>query len=162
MDTNEELAARLVAAAKAKGLWLAAAESCTGGLAAGTVTAVPGASEVFLGGVVSYAVRVKREVLGVPRQVLESVGPVSAECAGAMAEGVRRLLKADVAVSVTGIAGPGGGTAEKPVGLVWFGLATAGGTRTERRIFGGGRADVRRQAVGFALGLLLEGTGAAE
>ena len=153
-DVNEKLAEQLVRAARGKGLWLATAESCTGGLVSGALTSVPGASEVFLGGVVSYAVRVKREVLGVPEEVLESAGPVSAECAAAMAEGARRRLGADVAVSVTGVAGPGGGTAEKPVGLVWFGLAAAGGTRTERRVFGGGRNEVRRQAVGFALELM--------
>ena len=146
---------RLVAMCVAKGVTLAVAESCTGGMVAARVTAVPGSSAVFLGGVVSYANAVKRDVLGVPRAVLERHGAVSAECAAAMAEGARALLKADVAVSVTGIAGPGGGSPEKPVGLVWFGVMDMRGARAERRVFEGARAAVRRQAAEHALELLL-------
>lgn len=148
------IAEKLVELMKARGLTCATAESCTGGGVGQALTAVPGASEVFLGGVVSYANSVKEEVLGVPPDVLKTVGAVSGECAEAMAAGARRLLKADVAVSVTGIAGPGGGSAEKPVGLVWFGLATAGGVRSERAIFCGDREAVRGQAVVHALGML--------
>jgi PncC family amidohydrolase len=125
-------------------------------MVAARLTSVPGASAVFLGGVVGYANGVKREVLGVPQEVLEREGAVSAGCAGAMAAGVRGLLKADAAVSVTGIAGPGGGTPEKPVGLVWFGVADRRGVRTERHLFAGGRAAVRRQAAERALELLLD------
>ncbi len=148
------LAERLVELLKARGLTCATAESCTGGGVGSALTAVPGSSAVFLGGVISYANAVKHDVLGVSAATLDTVGAVSPETAAQMAEGARRLTKADLAVSVTGIAGPDGGSAEKPVGLVWFGLATPGGTRTERAIFAGDRAAVREQAVRHALGML--------
>lgn len=148
------IAERLVELLKARGLTCATAESCTGGGVGAALTAVPGSSAVFLGGVVSYANAVKRDVLGVSAATLDTVGAVSPETAAQMADGVRRLAKADLAVSVTGIAGPGGGSAEKPVGLVWFGLATPDGTRTERAIFAGDRAAVRAKAVTHALGML--------
>ncbi len=148
------LAERLVELLKARGLTCATAESCTGGGVGSALTAVPGSSAVFLGGVISYANAVKREVLGVSAATLDTVGAVSPETAAQMADGARRLTKADLAVSVTGIAGPGGGSSEKPVGLVWFGLATPDGTRTERAIFAGDRAAVREQTVRHALGML--------
>ena len=129
-------AENLVALLKARGLTCAAAESCTGG------------------GVVSYSNDVKRRVLGVDEGTLASHGAVSAETAAQMAEGARRLLGADLAVSVTGIAGPGGGSAEKPVGLVWFGIASPSGVRTEKCIFPGDRAAVRAAAVVHAVGML--------
>lgn len=151
------VAEKLVALLTARGLSCATAESCTGGGVGAAITAVPGASAAYLGGVVSYDNAVKRGLLGVSPATLETVGAVSAETAAQMADGVRRLLKADLAVSVTGIAGPDGGSAEKPVGLVWFGLATAGGVRTERAIFAGDRAAVRAAAVTHALGLLTVG-----
>lgn len=147
-------AANLVALLQARGLTCATAESCTGGGVGAALTAVPGSSAVFAGGVISYSNEVKHEVLGVPSETLAAVGAVSAETAAAMAEGARRLLKVDCAVSVTGIAGPGGGSPEKPVGLVWFGLATAQGSRSERCLFRGGRDEVRAQAVMHALGML--------
>lgn len=153
------VAERLVATLSGHGLRCAVAESCTGGGAGSAITAVPGSSEVFLGGVVSYSNSVKRDVLGVPAAILESKGAVSAECAALMAQGVRRLTGADLAVSVTGIAGPGGGSAAKPVGLVWFGLATPAGETTESVVFPGDRAAVRAAAVEHALGMML---GAAE
>lgn len=146
---------------RAHGKTCATAESCTGGLVGGAVTSVSGSSEVFLGGIISYANEVKMNVLGVPREVLDTVGAVSSECAAAMAEGARRLTGADVAVSTTGIAGPGGGSAEKPVGLVWFGLATAEGTRTEKAIFRGDREGVRANAVTHALGMLTMAVGSS-
>ena len=155
-------AERLVAELKARGLTCATAESCTGGTVGGAITAVPGSSAVFLGGVISYANEVKRDVLGVPQAVLDTHGAVSPECAERMAAGVCRLLKADLAVSLTGIAGPDGGSAEKPVGLVWFGLAAKDGVRTEKMIFGGDRAAVRAQAVDHALGLLLSAAAQSE
>lgn len=148
------VAENLVELLKAQGLTCATAESCTGGGVGQAITAVPGSSAVFLGGVISYANAVKQNVLGVPPAVLETVGAVSADCAAAMAVGARRLLGADLAVSVTGIAGPDGGSAEKPVGLVWFGLATARGVRTERAIFRGDRAGIRAHAAVHALGML--------
>ena len=148
------VAENLVELLKALGLTCATAESCTGGSVGQAITAVPGSSAVFLGGVISYANVVKQNVLGVPAAVLETVGAVSADCAAAMAVGARRLLGADLAVSVTGIAGPDGGSAEKPVGLVWFGLATVQGVRTERAIFRGDRAGIRAHAAVHALGML--------
>ena len=147
-------AAELVATYAARGMTCATAESCTGGGVGAAITGVAGSSAVFLGGVVSYANSVKTGVLGVPERTIAERGAVSEACAAAMAEGVRRLLGADVAVSVTGVAGPGGGSAEKPVGLVWFGLASPGGTQTQRRVFPGDRAAVRAAAVEHALSLL--------
>ena len=148
------VAEKLVDILKAQGLTCATAESCTGGGIGSAITSVPGSSEVYAGGVVSYSNAVKHNVLGVSQESLDRHGAVSSEVAGEMAEGARRLLKADLAVSVTGIAGPGGGSAEKPVGLVWFGVSSARGTRTEKAIFAGDRARVREQAVTHALGML--------
>ena len=148
------VAEKLVELYKSSGKTCATAESCTGGGIGAAITSVAGSSEVFLGGVISYANEVKRDVLGVAAQVLDEHGAVSSETAAQMAEGARRLTKADVAVAVTGIAGPGGGSAEKPVGLVWFGLATADGVRTEKAIFPGDREQVRSATVTHALGML--------
>ena len=152
------VAENLVSLLRARGLKCATAESCTGGGVGCAITAVPGSSEVFLGGVISYANEVKAQVLGVSEATLADCGAVSSETAGQMAEGARRLLGADLAVSVTGVAGPGGGSADKPVGLVWFGLATAAGTRTEKALFAGSRDEVRERSIVHALGML---TGAA-
>ena len=138
----------------ARDLVCATAESCTGGGVASAITAVPGSSAVFAGGVVSYANEVKRDVLGVKEETLARFGAVSAETAEQMAAGALSLMKCVLAVSLTGIAGPGGGSAEKPVGLVWFGLADGTGVRTEKAIFTGEREEVRRKAVVHALGML--------
>ena len=151
MTLEEEL----VALYRAQGMTCATAESCTGGGIGSAITSVAGSSEMFLGGVISYANSVKAGVLGVREETLRTVGAVSPETAAQMAAGARRLTGADVAVAVTGIAGPGGGTDEKPVGLVWFGLASASGTRTEKAIFPGDRASVRAKTVTHALGMLL-------
>lgn len=148
------VAERLVALLDACGITCATAESCTGGGIGSAITAVPGSSAVYLGGVVSYANEVKSGVLGVKEDTLSSVGAVSSETAAEMAVGARRLTGADIAVSVTGVAGPGGGTPEKPVGLVWFGIASSAGVRTEKAMFCGDRARVREQAVVHALGML--------
>lgn len=150
MNTAE----RLVALLQARSMTCATAESCTGGGVGSAITAVAGSSAVYLGGVVSYANSVKERVLGVPADVLESVGAVSPETAAQMASGARSLVGADLAVSVTGIAGPGGGSADKPVGLVWFGVASPRGVRTEKVVFSGDRVRVREQAVEHALGML--------
>ena len=131
------------------------AESCTGGGIGNAITAIPGSSAVFMGGVISYDNSVKQGVLGVSSETLASVGAVSSETAWQMAVGVRKLLQVDYAVSVTGIAGPGGGSDEKPVGLVWFGVAAPTGVKTEKRVFSGNRAEVRAAAVEHALSLLL-------
>jgi PncC family amidohydrolase len=132
-------------------LKLALAESCTGGMIAARLTSIPGASEIFKGSVVCYANEVKRDLLGVPQAILETEGAVSAACAKAMAEGARAALKSDIAVSVTGIAGPAGGTPEKPVGCVFIGLATKDAISAERHLFTGDRAAIRQQAAEAAL-----------
>ena len=150
-------AVNLVELLKANGRTCATAESCTGGMIGSLITAVPGSSEVYLGGVVSYANSVKAGVLGVSSETIDTFGAVSEKCAAEMAEGARRLTGADIAVSVTGIAGPGGGSAEKPVGLVWFAVATKSGTRSEKAIFAGSREDVRRSAAMHAVGMLTIG-----
>lgn len=139
-----------------KGLTLGAAESCTGGMICQTVTGTPGASAVFLGGVVSYANEVKINVLGVSPKVLTEKGAVCEEVAGMMAEGVRRAVGCDIGISTTGIAGPGGGSAEKPVGTVCFGIASDKGCRTYTRYFGCHRErdEIRRMASDFALSLV--------
>lgn len=144
----------LVELLRAQELTCATAESCTGGGVGAAITAVPGSSAVFYGGVISYDNSVKECVLGVANETLTTVGAVSPACAAQMAVGVRDLLRTDLAVSLTGIAGPDGGSEEKPVGLVWFGLATKDGVRTEKAIFSGNRENVRRQAVLHALGML--------
>ena len=148
------VAENLVELLKARGLVCATAESCTGGGVGSAITSVSGSSAVFAGGVISYSNEVKRDVLGVSAEALERYGAVSPQVAAQMADGARRLLKTDLAVSLTGIAGPDGGSDEKPVGLVWFGLSTKDGTRTEKAIFRGDRAQVRAQAVVHALGML--------
>jgi PncC family amidohydrolase len=135
---------------------VATAESCTGGAVAARLTSQAGSSAYFIGSVVSYANDVKHGVLGVPDDVLENPGAVSEPCARAMAEGVRDLMNATHAVSTTGIAGPDGGTARKPVGTVYIGIATPAGTRVEHHVFPGDRAAVIGAASDRALALLLE------
>jgi nicotinamide-nucleotide amidase len=141
-------------ACRSRGLTLATAESCTGGLVAARLTSVPGSSDVVLGGVVSYANAVKESELGVPASMLETYGAVSAETATAMARGARARLGADVAVSVTGIAGPGGGTPEKPVGLVYLCASGRDGERSRDFVVTGDRETVRRRATVAALHLV--------
>jgi nicotinamide-nucleotide amidase len=134
-----------------RGWTLATAESCTGGLVGGRLTDVPGSSDVYLGGAVAYADSAKQALLGVPHALLEEHGAVSAEVAGAMAEGARSELGADVGVSVTGIAGPDGGTEEKPVGLVFLSVRTPRDGTTERFVLPGDREAVRARATAWAL-----------
>lgn len=147
-------AARTLDAARLRGVTLGSAESCTGGLVEGALTAVAGSSDVVMGAIGSYACSVKHRVLGVDERVLDTVGPVSEECARQMAQGARLALGCDVAVSVTGIAGPGGAEPGKPVGLVWFGLASPDGNTAESLVFPGDRAQVRLAAVMHALRML--------
>ena len=152
-------AAALLAHFRARGQMVATAESCTGGLIAAALTHVPGSSDVMDRGYVTYSNAAKTEMLGVPATLIDQVGAVSQAVAAAMAEGALQRSHAQVAVSVTGVAGPGGGTAEKPVGLVWFGRAEAGvPTVTTHRIFPGDRAAVRAQTVAAAFALLRDGT----
>ncbi len=134
-----------------RSLTLALAESCTGGLVGHLLTEVAGSSDYLERGVVSYSDRAKVELLGVPAQLIERDGAVSAECAAAMAAGLRERTRTDVALSVTGIAGPSGGSPERPVGTVWFGLARAEGTATLHRRFRGARSEVKLQAAWTAL-----------
>ena len=139
-----------------KGLTLGTAESLTGGLVAASVASVSGASAVLMGGIVAYDPRVKHEVLGVETAVIETDGVVSEACARQMAQGARRVLGVDVAVSATGIAGPTGGTTETPVGTVFIGCATAEGTRVAEWHFAGDRQEVRREAARAALEMAME------
>ena len=151
------LAAEVLRRGRIQRRTVALAESCTGGLIAAALTDHAGASRVFTHGVVAYANEAKTAFLGVPPGLIAAEGAVSQAVARAMAEGALRVSQADVALSVTGIAGPGGGTPDKPVGLVWFGLARKDGSaRTERRVFAArSRAVVRRQAVETGLRLIL-------
>jgi nicotinamide-nucleotide amidase len=137
-----------------RGLTVAVAESCTGGLVGKRFTDVPGSSDYFLGGVTSYHNEVKMNVLGVPADMLAQHGAVSSEVAAAMAEGVRDLLHADCSLSTTGVAGPGGGTEEKPVGLVYIGSVVDGVTEVERLRFWGRRDQVRERSALAAIDLL--------
>jgi nicotinamide-nucleotide amidase len=141
-------------ACRKRGLTAATAESCTGGLVAARLTSIPGSSDVFVGGIVAYANEVKAHELGVPEATLEAHGAVSAETARAMATGVRERLGADVAVAVTGIAGPGGSTAEKPVGLVHLCAAGRDGELPSESVLPGDRETVRGRAAVSALHLL--------
>ena len=152
-DRLAETAGRLLAEA---GWSLVAAESCTGGLLGHRVTSVSGSSRYFSGGVVAYADEVKTALLGVDAGCLAQHGAVSEQTAREMAEGVRRCLGADLGIGVTGIAGPSGGSAEKPVGLVFVALAHAGGGEVRRCMFSGERGEVKQRAVDAALQLLIE------
>ena len=156
------LAASVLAACRVRDWHVATAESCTGGLVAAALTAIPDASEVVKCGFVTYSNNAKIELLGVPEETIAAHGAISAETAAAMARGAVVRAGVDLAVSVTGIAGPGGGTPEKPLGLVYLGVARKdGAARVERRIFPGDRAAVRQAALTAALELLLAEAGAA-
>jgi nicotinamide-nucleotide amidase len=140
---------------RARGWHIATAESCTGGLVAGALTAIAGSSDVVERGFVTYSNEAKAELLGVPPETIAAHGAVSAETAAAMAQGAIARAPVDLAVSITGVAGPGGGSAAKPVGLVLIGLARRDGTcRTERRVYPGDRSAVRHAAMHEALRLL--------
>ena len=139
-----------------KGYTIACAESCTGGLLTSCLTDVAGSSAYVKGSVVSYTNEVKHGVLGVSQKLLDTVGAVSSEVAAEMAEGVRRVIGSDIGVSVTGLAGPGGGTAEKPVGLVFIGISGSSGTNVIKCIFKGSRVEVKQQAAQRALQLIAE------
>ncbi len=144
----------LLAAMQARGLTLATAESCTGGLIAAALTAIPGSSAVVTRGYVTYSNDAKAEELGVPAEVLARLGAVSEETARAMAEGARARAGVDLALSCTGIAGPGGATPSKPVGLVFIAAARLGAeTRVQRHVFPGDRTAVRAATVAEALAL---------
>lgn len=137
-------------------LTIALAESCTGGLIAHRLTNVPGSSAYLIGGVVSYANEAKERMLGVSHQTLQEHGAVSEETAREMSRGVRRLLQTDVALAVTGIAGPSGGTPEKPIGLTYIALTAEGFERCERYLWQGDRWANKEQSAEAALGMLRE------
>lgn len=146
-----DIARKLGAALKAKGLKLATAESCTGGWVAMALTAIPGSSEWFERGYVTYSNEAKREDLGVAEQTLRRHGAVSEQVAREMAAGTLKRARAQVALAITGVAGPTGGTADKPVGLVCFAWAHGSKITSETRRFDGDRESVRRQSVLHAL-----------
>ena len=152
----ERLLDQLAAALLARQQTLATAESCTGGLVGAALTNLPGSSAWYLGGVVAYANDLKIRLLGVPAETLAAHGAVSLETARAMAQGARAAAAADFAVAITGIAGPAGGTPEKPVGLVFIGVAAPHGTATFKHHFSGSRAEIRQAATEAALRHLLE------
>lgn len=152
------LAKKLAALLTQKAQTLAVAESCTGGLLGGAITTIAGSSTYFKGGVISYGNDVKRRVLGVPRQVLDKSGAVSAQAVKSMARGVKEVCDADCAIAISGIAGPGGGSAKKPVGLVFVGICVGKDVRSYRYVFRGNRQEIRRQAVRAALQKMITAT----
>jgi len=157
----KELAARLQDDCVAAGLTVATAESCTGGAVAHAITSQPGSSRYYLGGVVSYSNAVKSGVLGVPADVLAVHGAVSAQVAIAMATGVRERLVSDLGVGVTGVAGPDGGSDDKPVGLVYVAVSDASGADVRRFHWTGDRRDNIRDSTAAALTFLVERAAAA-
>ena len=153
-------AATLLERLQARGLTVATAESCTGGLVSAALTAIPGSSATVMAGYVTYSNHAKQHMLGVPEAMLAEFGAVSEPVAQAMAEGALRDSGADLAVSITGIAGPGGATAGKPVGLVYVGVARRGGATIARRcLFSGDRHAVRAASAAMALDLLRDAAG---
>jgi PncC family amidohydrolase len=153
------LAGRLQARCLAARHTLATAESCTGGLVAHAITEIAGSSGYYLGGFVTYGDLAKRDQLGVAPDLLAAHGAVSAQVARAMAEGARERFDADLALAVTGVAGPGGGSAEKPVGLTYVAVADAGGVDVRRYHWAGDRSANKRESAAAALALLLERLG---
>ena len=153
-EDDADLAAVLLEALRRGRHRLAVAESCTGGMLGERITNIPGASDTFIGGVVAYADVIKTAALKVPLETLEAYGAVSEETVRAMAEGAQRLFSADCTIAVTGIAGPGGGTPEKPVGTVWLAARVHTTTRALKRVLPGDRDDVRRRAAQAGLDLL--------
>lgn len=152
-ETLESLLGQLL---RARGLKLATAESCTGGLIADKITDVPGSSEYFIGGFVSYAYEAKVATLGVSWDTLHKFGAVSRETVLEMAHGARKALGADIAVSVSGIAGPAGGLPEKPVGTTWIGLATPEGESAQVFYWTGNRRENKEQSADAALKMVIE------
>ncbi|MEO8634183.1 MAG: CinA family nicotinamide mononucleotide deamidase-related protein [Gemmatimonadales bacterium] len=155
-EEDADLAELVLAAARRKGWRLVVAESCTGGGVGARLTNIAGSSDVFLGGIIAYDNQVKVEQLGVAPELIERHGAVSEAVARAMAVGVARLLRAEAAVAVTGIAGPGGGSTEKPVGLVCIGIAVAGSGEAHSHVFPGDRGEIRGRAAQTALSYLLQ------
>ena len=143
-------------ALKERKLTLSVAESCTGGLMASRITDIPGSSQYFRGGIIAYQNDVKESILGVPPEVISEYGVISEETVRAMATGCQRLFASDIAVAITGLAGPGGGTAETPVGLVYIGVATSTGVVAHRFQWSGDRIQNKKSAVHAAITLIRE------
>jgi nicotinamide-nucleotide amidase len=160
-EDEADLAGIVLERARTLGMRIAVAESCTGGLLAARLTAVPGASDVFLGGIVAYDDTVKRNLLGVAEDMLRAHGAVSEPVASAMASGVRRAIDAEIGVAITGIAGPAGGTPEKPVGTVFIALDVGNGPRAWRRHYLGDRDEIRRRSAQVAMDFLRREIGEA-
>jgi PncC family amidohydrolase len=156
MNPTFDLEQRLGGALTARGWTLAVAESCTGGLLSHRVTQVAGASDYFVGGVISYANQAKQDLLGVGEATLMAHGAVSQETALEMAQGVRRALGSDVGVAITGIAGPAGGTPEKPVGLTWIAVVTPAGERSQAFVYTSDRVGNKLEASESALTMTLQ------
>jgi nicotinamide-nucleotide amidase len=156
-DDLVSLAQSTLAVCRARHLMIAAAESCTGGLVSAALTAIAGSSDVFDRGFVTYSNEAKLEMIGVPGEIIARFGAVSEECARAMAEGALRHSRADIAVSITGIAGPGGGTPQKPVGLVWIACAVKGAATQAQRLnlADRDRTRIRRSATISALEMIV-------
>ena len=152
IDLSQEVGSAL----KNAGITLACAESCTGGLLLSRLTDIPGSSSYLLGGIVSYSVEMKVNFLGVKRETIAKDGVVSAAVAREMAEGICKAAKSDIGVGITGLAGPGGGTAEQPVGLVYIAVTRAGTTAVTRNLFSGSRREIKYKSTEKALTMLKE------
>ena len=159
-EDGADLAAVVLAACENRGLHIAVAESCTGGLLGARLTAIPGSSSVVVGGVIAYSNEVKRDLLGVRWETLEAHGAVSEPVAVEMAAGARDTTGAEIGIAITGVAGPGGGTAEKPVGLVWIAVDLSGTVRTHGSRFIGDRAEIRFRSTQAALDIVRRVLGA--
>jgi len=153
---NREIAQKLVGLCIERNIRLTAAESCTGGMISAYITSVPGSSAVFDGSLVSYANSVKVQMLGVPQEIIDSRGVVSADAVAYMSKGALRRFEADLAIAVSGIAGPGGGTPEKPVGRVYICVRTKDDRKIERFDFSGDREEVRMATAYHAMKFALE------
>jgi PncC family amidohydrolase len=148
------LASSLISLLKNKNLKLVAAESCTGGMLSSLITDISGASSVFEGGFITYSNDLKIKLLGVDEQLIAEFGAVSEQVARAMTQGALEKTGADIAISITGIAGPNGGTLQKPVGLVYIAVGSKNNINVEKTIFTGNRAEIRKQSVALALNIL--------
>ena len=155
-EREDQLAARLGAALRAAGKTIACAESCTGGLVTSRLTDIPGSSDYVMGSIVSYTNDIKERLVGVRHETLAAHGAVSPETAREMADGIRRVIRTDLGLGITGIAGPGGGTAAKPVGLVYIAMSSEKGTRVTENHFSGTRTEVKQQTSDAALALALD------
>ncbi|MCL1978754.1 MAG: CinA family protein [Methanomassiliicoccaceae archaeon] len=154
--TLEEDLSRILSEKK---ITISVAESCTGGMLGSIITSVPGSSAYFLGGAVTYGYDSKEKLLGIKGSTLMNHGAVSENAAVEMAAGARELFGSDIAVSITGVAGPGGGAEAKPVGLVWFGISSMNGTFSEKFNFSGNRDEIRKNAADTAMRLLIDAAG---